>query len=628
MNIKTVKLILFIIVLVFSLTLLFLSLIDSKFQYPEQFIQIEQRAEVGFVFDENFVKNSSINIYCPVILEDGFYYTENLALSCADNTLPQKPFSLSVIQAVVLQDSAALLINSSIEEFPQRFDFVLRDKQGTNIVKHTFIENQPKKMKEENGIFTISFVSGIEKDYRVVGDRLEVFEKEIKEYFSPQHGFSVTVPKNWEVEKEANNYIFYHPLSKHIYPIILSDGNFYTPENTPYSDVYTKINDSLKNTELGTMPDYTSFAKDLDSYFEVDISEGVIRYYGEKEKEFSILNIIDPSSWGGTPTGIYQVISKESLGFSNVSSVYMPFPIRFYGKYLIHGEPYFPSGAPYTSPVSGGCVRVKNENMEEIYNLIGQEDNILVLPRRNTDFILEETNLVEFPQINAKNFLVADIDSGKVFAKNNIEEQFSVFTLSRLMATLIAFEHFDTTQRITVQNYMLTSPGETPGIYQGRSFRLIDLLPAVMINHSKSAAEVLSHYMGRDDTLTRMNEKTKIIGMKDTVFNSISGEAVSTIKDIYYFAYHLLNTRTTFINLSIGSRVLEINHNLFSGLENKNIFYLHPDFVGGGEGFYIFNTLLGEERSLVIFIVSQSDTTYTDVAKLKNWLETSYKSDI
>ena len=75
------------------------------------------------------------------------------------------------------------------------------------------------------------------------------------------------------------------------------------------------------------------------------------------EFAFDIVAKGDPNEWGGSPAGSYYVISKQRVAYSSVSEVYMPWSIRYYGKYYIHGEPYYPGGEKLNSSTSGGCIR-------------------------------------------------------------------------------------------------------------------------------------------------------------------------------------------------------------------------------------------------------------------------------
>ncbi len=624
---------------------------EPKEEEPKEEVVVEEEPE----FDEEFIKNDTVSVYCPLSLEDGVFSTENLSFYCEDDNLPEKPFSLSVIDVVFFDESHAVLaVSSAVEDLPQRYDLLAVNKEEQ--FAGYMLEKEPLSLQWSGDFLEVTFKEKKEK-YRLIADRFEEVVDESTFYGSAEHGFFVRIPDNWKVEKRGDSFLFYHPLSIYTHPITMKiekeekgeyslhgNGRFYNiymSANNPYREVYEMIKNSLAVNEIHALPDYSFFEDDLKDYLKVDTEKGVLIYYkeGEEVEEFEILNMIDRENWGGTPAGLYEVLSKEGLRFSTTSEVYMPFSIRFYGKYLIHGEPYYPSGHPYTHPVSGGCIRVKNERMELLYDLLEEETPVLVLPKTNGDFTPKEERVAPFPHISADSYLVADIDSGKVFAEKNAKEAKPIASITKIMTGLVIAEHFSTEHHIRVQEYMLTGYGETAGIYAGRVFRLVDLLPPLLIESSNNAAKVLASFFGEDDTVERMNEKAEMIGMTDTAFTDSSGIEdgnISTAKDIYYLAYYLANSRVPFLNISRRVWTPVVNYSVFPNLQNKNLFYADPQFIGGKSGFinvskhtgfYLFNMNLGGEERRVVFILLGSDTKDSverEVRELRGWLESSF----
>ncbi|GEM_PF-737266 len=602
----------------------------------------KEEEEEKKVFDEDFIKNEILDIYCPLDIQEGEVFVEDLSSACNDDDLPQKAFSASIHDFFFLDEkSAVLLIESKVEDFDERFDLIAIDEEGRRFARHTLQKEAHTLQKED------SFVKVEDKRFRLIVDRFEeVAEKNIR-YASPGLGFSVEIPENWQIEKKEDGFLFYHPESLHTHPVKLTatkdseDYDLYTPEKTPYEDVYKHIKDSLTVNEIDTLPDYNFLAEDLEEFLKINTETRIIEYHkeGEVKEEFEVLNMVDREHWGGVPVGLYEVLSKEGVRFSSTTEVYMPFSVRFYGKYLIHGEPYYPSGAPYISQVSGGCIRVKNEKMEKLYDLLERGTPILVVPRENGEFHLQEKRAPAFPEVSAESFLVADADSGKVFAERDFREERSIASITKMMTAIVAIEQFATTQRITVRDYMLTGQGETEGIYPGRVFRIIDLLRPLLVESSNNAAMILSHLPGKEESIKRMNEKAEMIGMRNTEFVDPSGIEegnISTAEDVYYLAYYILNSRVPFLNISSGTWTTNVNYQLFPNLVNKNIFYDDPAFVGGKSGFtnaskhtgfYIFNLEIGGEEREVIFVLLGSRTEKEIKDEIKgmiDWLQEAY----
>jgi len=72
-----------------------------------------------------------------------------------------------------------------------------------------------------------------------------------------------------------------------------------------------------------------------------------------------------------TPRGKFRILSKEKLHISSINGVAMPWSLRFYKGYYLHGFPYFPNtGQPVTTKYSFGCIRLPEKIDQEIYNWV------------------------------------------------------------------------------------------------------------------------------------------------------------------------------------------------------------------------------------------------------------------
>ncbi len=69
-----------------------------------------------------------------------------------------------------------------------------------------------------------------------------------------------------------------------------------------------------------------------------------------------------------TPKGNFKILSKEKKHVSGISGLVMPFSLRFYNGYFLHGLPQTRSGKIIDTPYSNGCVRLPLGLDEEIFN--------------------------------------------------------------------------------------------------------------------------------------------------------------------------------------------------------------------------------------------------------------------
>ncbi len=586
-------------------------------------------------FGTEAVKNSKLDIYCPLQFSEGEINIRNLSDFCPE--VSKKSLSANLYGLEKIDGKVYGLLEKDLDGEVSFSIIGISEKEGIFIQRK--LDEKPKNFTYEKNRFKIH---PQEKEYEIGGNQFIKIINETKELTSSKYQFSIEIPINWEYEKRKNSYLFFHPeVGDYFIEIDIANQkvDFKIPDNISYGSQVKGIKESLKFTNFKNLPDYHSFREGKENYLKINTVKGDIVYYeDEEEYTFSVLASGDPEGWNGTPSGFYNLISKEGLRFSTESEVFMPFSMRLYGKYLIHGEAYFPSGFPYTSPVSGGCVRVRNQEMEKLYNLMESGLPIVSITHEKKPFEVQEIGLHLKPEISAESFLVVDINSGKILSGKNYEELRKIADLTKIMTAIIAVEQMGVTTPITARDYMLGKDDSNAGISSGRPFRLVDLLAPLLVESSDNAARVLSHYVGRDNTLDYMREKADSIGMKDTYFADSFGVDFSeaTAKDLYYLLYYLTNTRKPILDITRGAWVPYINYNIFQGLKNKNIFYGDDNFVGGmfeinekdlHNGAFLFNEKLNEEKRELAFIILGVPTEahlVEDIKNLKNWIRITF----
>jgi len=376
-------------------------------------------------------------------------------------------------------------------------------------------------------------------------------------------------------------------------------------------------------------------------FLEANLLEMKIRIYkeGQIEKEVSILTKGDPQGWGGSAVGLYEIKSGYKSSFSVVSSVFMPYALHYYGKYYFHGEPFYFGGEKLNSSVSGGCLRLKNEDAKIIYELTEIGMPVLMIDKNRDSYKYSEKETSMFPIVSAQSYLVADLDSGFVFAERKPWKQLPIASLTKLMTAIVVTEDVDLRKSILVREEMLEPYGSTEGLEAGESFRIVELFYPLLIESSNDAAEVLSYFLGKERTIKLMNDKAKAILMERTKFTDPSGfdpENVSTARDLFYLARYLLNNRFPLLKITKGEKVTSFGEVSFrmEDLWNKNVFIDDSTFVGGKTGFiksskdtaiFIFrlNSQDDVERNVVIILLG-SRNKKVDTQKIYMWLQKNY----
>jgi len=406
-----------------------------------------------------------------------------------------------------------------------------------------------------------------------------------------------------------------------------------TPEEEK-NVVETKLKQYYLKTFEGLKEEFLSSKTD---FLEVNLSEMKIKLWqkGLLTKEVPILAKGDPQGWGGSAAGLYKILSGNKLSFSIVSNVYMPYALHFYGKYYIHGEPYYSGGEKLSSEVSGGCLRLSDKDAKTIYEMTELNMPVLVIDKGKDNYEYPLKSLSDFPEVSAESYLVADLDSGFVLADKNSEEKFSIASLTKLLTAIVVAENIDLKKSIAITFKMLEVYGSTEGLTLGKTFRVVELFYPLLIESSNDAAEAVSYFLGREKTIRLMNEKAKAILMENTNFSDPSGFAlnnVSTAKDLFYLARYIFNNRPPIFEIGQGKKVTSFGEVRFDieKFWNKNVFINDPTFLGGKTGFLketgqtaIFLFRFNDERNITIVLLKSGDIK-TDTQKIYIWLQKNY----
>jgi len=388
-----------------------------------------------------------------------------------------------------------------------------------------------------------------------------------------------------------------------------------------YLDFWEKIRDGFINSQ--------------EEFLEVNLQQMKIKVWvnGLLVKEVPILRKGDPQEWGGTAAGLNKAISKNRSSFSVVSEVYMPWSIHFYGKYYIHGEPYYPGGKKLETEASGGCIQLSDQDAKTIFELAKEEMPVLVIDKEKENYQYPEA-ITEFPEISAKSYLVADLDSGFVFSEKDSQTQFPIASITKLITAIVVSENVDLRKSILVEKKMLEVYGSTKGLDAGKSFRVVELFYPLLIESSNDAAEVLSYFLGKEKTIKLMNEKAKSILMEKTNFTDPSGfdlKNVSTAQDLFYLGRYVLNNRPLLFEIGKGKEVKSFGEIKFDIKKfwNKNVFINDPNFIGGKTGFLkeagqtaLFIFRFGERNILISLL--NSENIEADTQKIYKWLQENY----
>lgn len=357
---------------------------------------------------------------------------------------------------------------------------------------------------------------------------------------------------------------------------------------------------------------------------------------GTTTAEFPILTKGKPGTPWETPSGVYTVLTKEVDHYNAVEQVHMPYSMEFYGNYFIHGWPTYDDGTPVASTYSGGCIRLSTTDAEKVYTFAGRGTGVFVYDNGATtspSSIIMDNDLV--PSISASAYLVADIDTGDVYAESAGQEQLSIASITKLMTALVAnetilFDHEVTVPREALQD--IDAATDTAP----ETFAIGDLLYPLLMESSSTIADTLAQYYGTNAFVEWMNGQAKALDMASTTFADASGSSpmnVSTPEDLYRLAVYLSNKKSFVWNITrTPQKTITAKDGSNYTFYSSNEFSDAGSFIGGTAGrtaqagdamvSAFVMPVGGRDRRIAIIVLGSSDYT-ADTQDLIAWFDQS-----
>lgn len=341
-------------------------------------------------------------------------------------------------------------------------------------------------------------------------------------------------------------------------------------------------------------------------------------------KTFPIASKGRPNSHWETPSGIYEILTKERTHFSSIGEVNMPYSMQFYGNFFIHGWPTYKDGTPVEQNYSGGCIRMATNDAAQIYEFAKLHTPLIVIDKSDAKAFAEALrpypalsdtaievkksiiqNLGELPRMSAKAYLVADLESGEIIAASNADSKLPIASITKLMTAIVSNEtiRYDATIKVTPE--ALATYGDSGGLVLGEKINATDMLYPLLMESSNDAAEALARSYGRTAFITQMNKKAAALGMTTSTFDDPSGISANnqaSAYDLFSLARYLYEKKQFLLSITrTATRKLTTDATTHA-LRNFNVFSGDSAFLGGKTGF----TTAAQETMVALFSV---DTT-------------------
>lgn len=340
---------------------------------------------------------------------------------------------------------------------------------------------------------------------------------------------------------------------------------------------------------------------------------------GTSTAQFPIVTKGRPGTAWETPSGFYAIQSKEESHFSSIGHVYMPYSMQFYGNYFIHGWTTYPDGTPVSASFSGGCIKLHTADAEKVFAFSDVGTKVFVYDNKVTTPPPPLSLLNSPPRVGALAYVVADVDTGDVYAEQDAQKARPVASATKLMTALVANEIISLDKKVAVDDGELMNP-PTESL-RSKTFLVDDLFYPLLMQSSAPIADSLASYYGRDGFVTWMNTEAKALDMNSTTFSDVSGnspETISTPDDLFRLATYLAHKKSFVlkINTTQSKTITALDGTPYT-IEN---IASSTDAGDEGTAVSVFSFPVGDETRQVAVIVMGSTDTTQDTEQFSQWL--------
>ncbi len=184
------------------------------------------------------------------------------------------------------------------------------------------------------------------------------------------------------------------------------------------------------------------------------------------------------------------------------------------------------------------------------------------------------------PKIYAKDYLIADSDSGVVLLSQGASDRVPIASTTKIMTATIVLENYNLDDVLVVSKEgvsTVSEDGAVPDFYTGEKMTVQNLLKCMLMNSSNVAAITLAEHMNNSDEtgvtkfVAKMNEKAKSIGMDNTNYRDPAGLDVMG----YSTATDLLTATKYAMKLDLFAQIVGTKQDIVYDVSGKYIHQLN-----------------------------------------------------
>lgn len=244
--------------------------------------------------------------------------------------------------------------------------------------------------------------------------------------------------------------------------------------------------------------------------------------------------------------------------------------------------------------------------------------------------------------ISAPSAILVDYSTGKVLYEKNADEKKPLASVTKIMTMLLAMEEIDAGRMsfddiITGSAHAKSYGGSTIFLDEGEQISVRDILKGIAVASGNDAAVAMGeHISGSEEAfVNKMNEKAKILGMKNTHFVNCCGLDAdghySTARDISIMSRELMRHNKIFDFTGIWMDTLRNGEFTLSNTNKLIRFYEGATGLKTGStskaGFCISATAKRDNMHLIAVIMNAetSKKRQADASTLLNYGFKNYK---
>ena len=261
-----------------------------------------------------------------------------------------------------------------------------------------------------------------------------------------------------------------------------------------------------------------------------------------------------------------------------------------------------------------------------------QEELLRVLDIENNEpdgqYVLQF--LERLGSVNARSFLVGDLDTGEVIFERKAHDQYAVASVTKYFTAFAAVKYLEANELATISNAALAVEGNRARFTPGDTLTVRELLYPLLLVSSNDAAEVIARVRDRAGFIRAMNLVSEQNNLENTSFQDPTGLSqnnVSTARDLFKFMRVTKDSYPQVVGISQLSNKTIDNYTWY----NINKATRFSEFRGGKTGFtntarqtsigyYEIQLSNGQTKNIGI-VVLQSNTRQQDTRNILDYLK-------